>query len=117
MPYAEFHCVHLLYSSVQFEKIFGEAGTKGVGSRGVYAILYAMYSTKDTIWLRQDQGYLSAHASTDRKAGRFSLLFYSIEFFGLLRDRHRHSANLKKENQSSTHNAKFLQHAPLKVTG
>ena len=34
MPYAEFHCVHLLYSSVQFEKIWGGAGTKGVGSRG-----------------------------------------------------------------------------------
>ena len=34
MSYAEFHCVHLLYSSVQFETIWGEAGIKGVGSRG-----------------------------------------------------------------------------------
>ena len=41
-----------------------------------------MYSTKGTIWLRQKQGYLSAQASTDRKAGRLSLPFYSIEFFG-----------------------------------
>ena len=53
MPYTEFHCVHLLYSSVQFENIFGEAGTKGVGSK----------------------------ARADRKA--VGLHFYSIEFFGM----------------------------------
>ena len=81
MPYAEFHCVHLLYSSVQFEKIWGEAGTKGVGSRGSIRYLYAMYSMKVNLLLRREQGYLSAQASTDRKAGRLSFPFYSFEFF------------------------------------
>ena len=61
----------------------GKLGPKGVGSRGVYAILYAMYSMKVTPWLRREQGYSSAQASTDRKAGSFLLPFYSIELFGL----------------------------------
>ena len=82
MPYAEFHCVHLLYSSVQFEKIWGEAGTKGFGSRGSIRYLYAIYSMKANLWLRREQGYSSAQVSTDRKVGRLSLPFYSIEFFG-----------------------------------
>ena len=82
MPYAEIHCVHLLYSSVQLEKIWGKLGPKGLGLGGVYAIIYAMYSMKVTLWLRREQGYLSSKVSTDRKAGRLSLPFYSIEFFG-----------------------------------
>ena len=40
-----------------------------------------MYSIEVALWLRREQGYLSAQDSTDRKAGRFSLPFYSIEFF------------------------------------
>ena len=72
MQYAEFHCVHLLYCSVQFEKIWGEAGTKRVGSRGRIRYLYAMYSIKVSLWLRRELGYLSAQASTDSKAGRLS---------------------------------------------
>ena len=60
------------------QSLGGKLGPKGLGRGGIYA----MYSTKGTIWLRQKQGYLSAQASTDRKAGRFSLPFYSIEFFG-----------------------------------
>ena len=59
----------------------GEAGIIEVGSRGINVIVYAMYSMKVTLWLRREQGYLSAQASTDRKAGRLSLPFYSIEFF------------------------------------
>ena len=78
MPYTEFHCVHLLYSSVQFEKIGGRLVPKGLGRGGVYAITYAMYSMKVILWLRREQGYLSFQASTDRKAGRLSLPFYSI---------------------------------------
>jgi len=42
MPYAESHCVHLLYSSVQFVKIWREAGTIGVGVEGEYAIRYVL---------------------------------------------------------------------------
>ena len=82
MPYAEFYCVQLLYSSVQFEKILEEALTKGVGSRGSIRILHAIYSMKVTLWLRREQGYLSAQASTDRKVGGLSLSFFSLEFFG-----------------------------------
>ena len=81
MPYADFDRVHLLNSSVQFEKIWGEAGTIRVGSRGSIRYLYAMYSMEVNLRLRREQGYLSAQASTDRKAGRLSLPFYSIEFF------------------------------------
>ena len=43
--------------------------------------VYAMYSMEVVLWLRREQVYSSAQASTDRKAGRLSLLFYSIEFF------------------------------------
>ena len=57
------------------------SGIKGLGRGGVYAIIYTMYSMKVTLWLRREQGYSSAQASTDRKAGRLSLPFYSIEFF------------------------------------
>ena len=57
----------------------GKLGPKGLGQGGVYA----MYSMKDTIWLRRGHGYLSAQASTDRKGGRLSLPFYSIEFFAV----------------------------------
>ena len=53
--YVQFHCVHLLCSSVQFEKIWEEGGTKGVGSRRSIRYLYAK-----------------------------SLPFYSIEFFGYI---------------------------------
>ena len=74
--------MHLLYSSVQFEKIWGKLGPKGLGQVVVYAILYAMYSMKVTLWLRREVSYLSAQASTDRKTGRLSFPFYSIEFFG-----------------------------------
>ena len=52
-----------------------------LGRGGVYAIVYAVYSIGVGLWLRREQGYLSAQASTDRKAGRLSLPFYSIEFF------------------------------------
>ena len=67
-------CSLIPYSS----RKFGDAGPKGLGRGEVYA----MYSMNVTLWLRQEQGYLSAQASTDRKAGRLSLPFYSIEFFG-----------------------------------
>ena len=78
MPYAEFHCVHLLYSSVQLEKIWGEAGTKGVGSRGSIRYVYAMYSTKVTLWLRREQCYLPRLLKVDFHCPSM----YSIEFFG-----------------------------------
>ena len=58
-------CSIVLYSSRRFG---GKLGPKGLGRGGVYAILYAMYSMKVTLWLRREQGYLSAQAS--------------IEFFG-----------------------------------
>ena len=45
--------------------------------------IYVMYSTKVTLWLRREHGCLSTQASTDRKAGRFLLPFYSIKFFGI----------------------------------
>jgi len=83
MPYAEFHCVHLLQCSVQLEEVWGEAGTKGAGPWGSIRYLYAMYSMKVTRWLRREQDYSSAQASTDSKAGRMSLSYYSIEFFGV----------------------------------
>ena len=54
----------------------GEAGNKGV--RLEWTIRYYI---RQVLWLRREHGYLSAQASTDRKAGRLSLPFYSIEFF------------------------------------
>ena len=45
-------------------------GPKGLGRGGVYA----MYSVQVTLWLRREQGYVPAQASTDKKAGRFSLV-------------------------------------------
>ena len=44
MPYVEFRCVHLRYSSIQLEKIWGEAGTKQVGTRMIirYYIRYVL---------------------------------------------------------------------------
>ena len=81
MPYVEFHCVHLLYSSVQFEKIWGGAGTKWGWGEGDYTLFIRYVLMKVNLWLRREQGYLSVHASRDRKAGRLSLPFYSIEFF------------------------------------
>ena len=44
MPYAEFHYVHLIHSSVKLENIWREAGIEGVGSRGsiCYYICYVL---------------------------------------------------------------------------
>ena len=53
-------------------------GPKGLGRSGVYAT----YSIGSDIWFRREQGYLSAQASTDRKPGRLSLPFYSMQLFG-----------------------------------
>ena len=49
---------------------------------GSICYLYAMYLMKVNLLLRQEQGYFFAQASTDRKAGRLSLPFYSVEYFG-----------------------------------
>ena len=70
-------CLIVTYSSRRFG---GKLAPKGRLGRGG---VYAMYSMKVTLWLRREQGYLSALASIDRKAGRLSLPFYSIEFFGI----------------------------------
>ena len=64
-----------------WSRLGGKLRRKGLGRGGVYAIIYAMYSMKVSLWFRREQGCLSAQARTDRKAGRLPLPFYSIEFF------------------------------------
>ena len=82
MPYAEFHCVHLLYSSVQFEKIWGEAGTKGVGSRGIirYYIRYVPNESYSMASARARVIYLPRLVQTGRQVDChcLSIVFSSL---------------------------------------
>ena len=84
MPYAEFHCALLLYSSVQLEKIWGEAETKGVGSRWSigYYIRYVLDESHPMASTRA--GLFICPGQYRQEAGRLSLPFYSIEFFGIM---------------------------------
>ena len=75
VPYSLMSSCRTRYDNRQ--RFGGKLEPKGLGRGGVYD----MCSLEVALWLRRQQYYLSIQARTDRKAGRFLLPFYSIDFF------------------------------------
>ena len=76
VPYSLMNSFRTRYDNKQ--RFGGKMGAKRLDRGGVHA----MYSIEVALWLRLEQGYSSAQASTDRKTGKLSLPFYSIELSG-----------------------------------